>query len=293
MARTTATIQETMDIEQAAQSSLTDLNSPSQVAIYTLWKFIIATVINQLEQLWDLLLADSEEVIARAAVPSDRWLQSKVFEFQYDSVTPQIMTINSDFAPEYATVDATKRIITRCSVKTTSNRVVTVKVAKDDPPVALSVGELASLQGYLTQGGDGTLLNPGVGIGFAGVEIIASSLASDKVYLEGTIYYDGQYNSTIQNDVIQAIEDYLAAIPFDGVIKVIDLTDAIQNVAGVNDLLIENLAVRADTTAFASKTYLIQSFTQAFTGYSLFAGYCVEETTAGETFTDKLTFKVS
>lgn len=293
MARTTETIQKTIDIEQAAQSSLTDLNSPSQAAIYTLWKFIIASVINQLEQLWDSMIADNEDVIAQAAVPSDRWLQAKVFEFQYDSVTPQIMTINSDFAPEYATVDATKRIITRCSVKTTSNRVVTVKVAKSDPPVALSVGELASLQGYLTQGGDGTLSNPGVGIGFAGVEIIASSLASDKVFLEGTIYYDGQYNSTIQDAVIQAIENYLASIPFDGVIKVIDLTDAIQSVPGVNDILIENFAVRADTTAFNSKTFLIQNFTQAFTGYSLFAGYCVEETTVGETFTDKLTFEVS
>jgi len=40
MARTINEIIAEMDAEQALQSSLSGLNSPSQTAIYTLWKFI-------------------------------------------------------------------------------------------------------------------------------------------------------------------------------------------------------------------------------------------------------------
>ena len=49
MARSIETIQKTMDDKQATLPDLATLNSPSQTAIYTLWKFITSTVINYLE----------------------------------------------------------------------------------------------------------------------------------------------------------------------------------------------------------------------------------------------------
>lgn len=287
MARTTEQIEEQMDAAQASETELTTLDSPSQVAIYTLWKFVTAQVINFVEQLFDIFTTNTNATIAASPVPSDSWLQSKVLEFQYSTITPQAVQL-INFVPTYPVVDPTLRIITRASVRTLGSKVVGVKVAKSDPPVSLSAPELAALQDYLTNGGNGT--TAGVGIGFAGVQIVASSAASDKIYLKANIYYSGQYAATIQADVILAINNYLAAIPFDGNIKVLSLIDAIQAVAGVTDVMIEDLAVRADATAFGSKTYLIQSFTQLQISYPLFAGYGIEETTGGETFTDKLTF---
>jgi hypothetical protein len=278
MARSIQTIVALLDAEQANQTDLSTLNSTSNSAIYTLWKYIVATQMYLQETLWDIFKADIEAKIKAAAVGSDAWLQSKVLEFQYDSVTPQVLTVGSDFSINYTTVDATKRIITRCAVNRTSQRTVLVKVAKSDPPVALSAPELSSLEGYLDD------------ICFAGVNYIASSLASDKLYLKAEIFYDGQYASTISTNVSLSINNYLANLPFDGKVKVMGLIDAIQSTEGVTDVLIQDLAIRTDATAFASKTYIVQGNTTLIPLYQLSAGYIVEETTSGETFADKLTF---
>jgi hypothetical protein len=287
MARTLAQIQAQMDQEQAAQSSLAQLNSPSQTAIYTLWKYIVSLCIYLHEVLMDTKKAEIEDIVATSIVPSEAWLKSKVMEFQYDSVTPQVVVM-VDYAPQYDPIDTTKRIITRCSVKTQGNRVVTVKVAKSEPPVALSAPELTALQGYLTQGG--TNANDGTGIGYAGVQIVASSITADKLYIKATIYYDGQYAAVISDNVIAALEQFMADLPFDGVIKVVTLVNYLEAVTGFKDILVEELAIRAHATAFASRTSLITGSTQILTKATTFAGYIVEETTSGETFTDRLTF---
>jgi hypothetical protein len=278
MARSTATIQATMDAEQALQTDLTTLNSPSQTAIYRLWKFITSTIINYLEQLWDIYKAELETQISAAAVGSNAWLQSKVMKFQYSASTPQVLAVDSNFAINYPTIDTTLQIITRCSVTTTSQRVCLVKVAKSNPPVALSAPELSSLSGFLSY------------LNFAGVNYVAQSLTSDKIYIDADIYYNGQYASTISANVITAINAYLASIPFDGKIKLMSLIDAIQAVTGVTDVVLKNVAIRADATAFANKNYLVQNKTSIIPLYQMYAGYATEETTSGYTFTDTLVF---
>lgn len=278
MARSIATIQATMDAEQALQTDLTTLDSPSQTAIYRLWKFITSTIINYLEQLWDIYKVELETQISAAAVGSNAWLQSKVMKFQYSASTPQVLAVDSNFAINYPTIDTTLQIITRCSVTTTSQRVCLVKVAKSDPPVALSAPELSSLDGFLSD------------LNFAGVNYVAQSLTSDKIYIDADIYYNGQYASTISANVIDAINAYLAAIPFDGKVKLMSLIDAIQSVTGVTDVVLKNVAIRADATAFANKTYLVQNKTSIIPLYQMYAGYAVEETTSGSTFTDTLVF---
>lgn len=278
MARSTSTIQATMDAEQALQTELTTLDSPSQTAIYTLWKFITSSIINFVEQLWDLKKAEIEEVVRVGAVGTDAWLQDRVLKFQYDPVTPQVLEVGSDFSINYPVVDETLRIITRCSVKTTSQRVALVKVAKDEPPVALSGAEQTALSGYLSD------------INFAGVNYDFTSLDSDKIYIKANIFYNGQYASTISDAVIAGINTYLGSIPFDGSVKISDLQLAIKSVTGVTDVVFDDVAIRADTVAFGSKTYLVQGKTTLIPLYQTIAGYVSEETTSGETFVDKLTF---
>lgn len=278
MARSIQTIVALLDAEQAAQTGLNGLNSPSTTAIFKLWKYIVANQMFLQETLWDIYKAALELTISKAAVGTSAWLQDKVLKFQYDATTPQVLSVGSDFSVNYTTVDTTKQIITRAAVNRTAQRTVLVKVAKSDPPVALSGPELSSLNGYLDD------------ICFAGVNYVATSLVSDKLYLKANVYYDGQYSSTISDAVISAVNVYLAALPFDGKIKLSAIVDSIQTVAGVNDVVLEDVAVRADATAFASKTYMVQGNTTLIPLYQLAAGYIVEETTASNTFTDTLTF---
>ena len=82
----------------------------------------------------------------------------------------------------------------------------------------------------------------------------------------------------------------IAELPFDGTVHVQDLTDAIQAVTGVTDLIINNMAMRADSVAFGSKTFLVLANDLLLKELPTVAGYIIEETTVGETFTDKLTF---
>lgn len=267
-----------MDAEQSAQASLSELNSTSQTGIYRLWKFITATVINYIEQLWDIYKAELETKIKNAAVGTNQWYKAKALEFQYSASTPQVLQVNSDYSIGYPTVDTSLRIITRCSVKTTATRTVLIKVAMSEPPVIVPSTELSSFAGYI---GD---------FGFAGIKYVVSSANSDKLYLKANIYYDGQYASTIQASVISAIKSYLANLDFDGNVVLSALFDAIQAVTGVNDLVFEDVAIRADATPFANKIYLVEDYATIIRSYPTAAGYISEETTASNTFTDTLTF---
>lgn len=277
MARNIKTIIEEMDLAQAAETNLSELNSPSQTAIYRLWKSITATVINYLEQLWDIFKLEIETVISKGKVGSTKWLQNKVFNFQYSPTIPQVIQI-IDFAPSYYIVDPKLRIVTRCSVKTAANKVVSIKVAKSEPPEALNATEINSLKGYVNE------------IGFAGIQAKVTTFQPDIFFLKANIYYDGQYSSTIQASVIAAIKDYFANLPFDGTIKMLTLEDYIQSVPGVTDVVIIDAAIRINASAFSAKTFIVQASTTLSPTHYTYAGYVVPETTIGETLADRITF---
>jgi hypothetical protein len=278
MARSIDTIIADMDAEQAAQTGLSGLNSVSNSAIYTLWKYIVAAQMYLLEVLWDLFKVDLETIVTNAAVGTNQWFKSKMLLFQYDATTPQVLQVDSNFAVSYTTIDATKRIVTRCAVKTTATRTVLIKLAKSEPPVALSAPELVAANAYVDD------------LAFAGINYIISSTASDKLLVDASIYYDGQYSAVISTNVITSINTYLANIDFDGSFKLSALVDAIQTTVGVTDVVLNNVAIRPNSVAFASTTYLVQGKTTLIPIYPTNAGYVTEETTAGQTFTDKLTF---
>lgn len=273
MARSTAEIKAAMIAEKALQTSLAGLTSTSTTAIWNLYFFIVAQAINIFEQLQDVFKTEIEGIAAAAVPATPPWIQQKVFEFQYDAATPQVITL-VDFVPTYATVDTTKRIVTRCSVKTNANKTVNVKVAKGTTPGPLAGAEQTALEAML----DAILP--------AGVQRSVINLTSDKLWIDGDIYYNGQYSATISADVIAAIKAYLADLPFDGVVKISSIEDAIQSVAGVTDVVITEVRARANTTAFGSASTIART-------WDTVAGYIVEETTAGQTFTDTLTFTVA
>lgn len=264
MARTIAEIQAQMDAEQATQSGLSGLNSPSSVAIYTLWKFITASMIWAHEKLWDIFKVELEAVVDSNEVGTTKWVQNKIFEFQYSDTTPQIIQL-VNFHPAYDPIDETLQIVTRASVKTLPSRIVSVKVAKEEPPTALTSSEINSLADYLDD------------ISFAGVQYQLTSNLPDRMYLAAEVFYNGQYSNVIATTVIEGINNYLSNIPFDGIIRVSSLEDAIQNVTGVTDIVISDMAVRDNSTLFANKTYLVQNKTTIFRSYPLNAGYVVEE----------------
>lgn len=278
MARSISEIQTSMLDAIAADSVLsTLLTSTSRRAIFRLFTYVVAVAINGLEQLIDIFKSEVETIAAAAAPATPAWLQSQILKFQYSATNPQVIQL-INFAPAYPIVDETLRIITRCSVTTNLSNNVLIKVATGEPPAALSAPQLAALQSYVNE------------IGIAGVIYNVTSEASDKLFVQASVYYDGQYSAVISANVIEAIENFLAAIPFNGQMKISDLEEAITGVEGVNDVVLVNVKARSNATAFGSGSFLVQDQQTIGRLWSTIAGYMVGETSTGNTLADSLTF---
>lgn len=278
MARSIDTIQkQIIDSKNADPVLNARLTSTSKRAIWRLWTYITAVAINLLEQAIDIMLAVIEAFVAVAAPGTPPWLQDKAFKFQYSSTVPQVVQL-INLAPVYPVVDASLRIVTRCSVTTDVNNTVTIKVAKGNPPQALASLELDALQSYFDV------------MAVAGVSYNVTSSPPDRLYVDADVYYTGLYAAVIQTNVIAAIDAYLAGIPFNGRIKVSDLELAIKAVPGVEDVVFKNVVARADATAYGSGTALVLNNTLASRFWPTISGYAISEDTATHTLADSLTF---
>ncbi|CAB4126204.1 hypothetical protein UFOVP153_44 [uncultured Caudovirales phage] len=280
MARTIAQIQAQIVATKEAQPELAGLTSTSKRAIWNLWTFVIATCIGIFEQLLDSFMANVETQVAQSAGASILWLQAKMFEFQYDSAVPQIVQLINT-VPQYPIVDPTKRIITACSVTSDLSNQVVLKVAKSDPFEALGSSELSSAQGYINT------------IGAAGIIYNVLSLNPDQLYVEATIYGQGQYSAILKQNVIDTLNSWLQTLSktnFNGAIKISDLEGVIRNVEGVNDVVLNNVRGRDDASLFAAGIDLVFNNALVQRQWNTVAGYAIQETTSGKTFNDSLTF---
>jgi hypothetical protein len=277
MARSIATIQAQIIAAKQAQSALNGLTSTSQVSIWNLWTYVTAVAMFFQESLWDLFETNLEVVIAAAPVGTDAWLANQSFLFQYDASTPQIVTL-TNFVPSYNPIDTTKQIITRASVKTLPSRFVQVKIAKSNPPVALTAPELNSFTGYLNE------------ISFAGVQINATSTNPDLLEVSAQVFYNGQYAAVIQATVIASINTYLQGVPFDGFIRLSKLEEAILNTPGVSDMEFTQVILRPTGTYPANQVFMVNGNTEYFTKLTMSSGYAIPETQSGHDLASTLTF---
>lgn len=280
MARSTAEIKNQMVAEKNLQSNLSGFTSNSQTSRWGLFLWVVAQTINIFEQMLDVFKSEVEAIQAEAKPGTEAWVRWMVRKFQYDAAVPQVAQLNtSTLVVEYPVVNTTFQIITRAATQITSNKTVLIKVAKSDPPIPLAVGEVTSLQSYVSTWG------------IAGVNYSIVNEPADKIEVVATIFYDGQYNAVIQASVEDALTNYLAQLEFNGIISVQDVTDAIQAVDGVLDVNLAQIKVRRDSISYASGTMLYQLST-GINGvqYQSYAGYITEETTATHTFADTLTY---
>jgi hypothetical protein len=277
MARTVADIQQEIITYKQNQPDLAGLTSNSKRAIWYLWTFVVASAIAILEQLQDIFIANTEAIVYLAAPQTAQWLQDRVFKFQYDATTPQVLQL-IDLVPQYPVVDANKRIVTRCSVTSNLTNKVLVKVAKGTTPQVLTSPEIAALQNYVET------------LGVAGIKYVVSSTNSDKIYIQAQVYFAGAYSAIIQANVIAAINAYLGALPFNGILKLSDLEIVIRNTQGVNDVIFNNVKARRDIDALSAATSLVLNNTVISKQWSTIAGYIVGETTSSNTLADTLTF---
>ncbi len=277
MARTVDQIQTEIISAVESTTELSGLTSQSRRSIWRLFSYVVAYIQSLFEQKTDLFKTEIESIVDRAAPNTAAWVQDRVFKFQYDATTPQVIDL-VELVPTYPTVNLDLQIVTRCSVKADLSNNVKIKVAKSEPPVALTNDERSALQDYVTT------------IGCAGINYLVSSATSDKLYVQADVYYQGQYSAIIADNVITAIEAFLAALPFDGQLLVSDLERTIRTTTGVKDVVLKNVKARANATLLANASSLVASNALVSRNWNTVSGYIVGETTASNTLADTLTF---
>ena len=276
MARTIAVIKAQILASVAADSDLAVLTSQSQTAYWRLWCYIQAVAINLFEQIIDLFTIEIETLIASNVPATVPWIRAEVLLFQYSAANPQVVQINDDFSVGYATVDETLQIISNCAVVPKNNGQIDIKVATDSPPTQLSAPQVVALSAYIDD------ILP------AGALYNVVNAAADTLRIDGTIYYNGQYNGTIQADVEAALATFMASLPFNGVIKVTDIIQALLDVAGVTDVNLSQITVVGDNGV---TTNLILASTEVVRSVQTYSGYVIED--VGNPFSTTLTYAVA
>lgn len=277
MSRSVSQIEQSILNQISQTPSLSGLNSVSQTAIYRLIAFIVASAQGIEEQLTDTFVLDVEAIVAAGAPMTAQWLQNQVFGFQYSSTNPQVIQLDTTtFAPFWPTIDTTLRIITRCSVTRGNQNQVNIKVAKGTTPMALASPEISALTSFVN-----TIASPGI------IYNVISTNA-DKLFTGVTVYYQGAYSSTINASLLSAYNSYLANVPFNGLIQVSDLELILRAVPGVNDVILNNISARADSTSFGSGINLITNNQVLIRNFQTISGYVIDETTSGDDFISNL-----
>lgn len=279
MAQTIAQIQSEMDAEQAAQPDLVTLNSPSQSAIYTLWKYIMAVLLNLQQQIWDTYKADIETLIDRAAPSTPKWTQDKILKFQYDAGTPQVAQLLPDFTIGYPVVDESLRVINQCAVVTVQNGKYLYKVAFDGTP--LSGLQMTALAAYID------LFKP------AGINAVGVTALPDFVMVGADVKYNGQYDAVIAQTVKDAITLFLASIPFNGVFNIANLYVTIMAVPGVTDVTFNQIEIRATAVAVIDATVMVDAGDWQLNEVGTYSGNAIPDTASGRTLDDTLNFIVA
>lgn len=280
MARTITSIQNQILAAIAADPVLSQLNSPSQAAIYRLWSYIVASSQGVSEQLYDQFVSDVESVVTYLPPATQPWIQDKVFQFQYSATNPQIIQFSTaSYTPSYPTINTAYQIVTNCSVSLGTLNNVNIKVAKGSTGSTaqpLASTELSALSYYLNQ------IKP------AGINYNVTSGYADRLYTQATVYYQGAYSAIIANNLLSAYNTYLNNIAFGGGIKLVDIIIALRSVTGVNDVVINNMVARADSTSYGGGTVMVSSNTVLFPEYITVTGYIQDEDTSGADFISNL-----
>lgn len=285
-------IQSDLSTNFAAVGITIDVTTWSRRNIMRLMCFTIASAIAYLEQLMDNMKSDIDYSISTNVAASALWIQTKMFAFQFssDALNQQFLKV-IDAIPQYPVIDSTLCIIKACAVTSTQPNEVIVKVAKIDSGTNTltnldALTELIAAQSYMNQ------------IGTCGIRYFVKSQPADRIRIGATIYYNGQYISTIKDTVKTTIENYLINLSktnFNGSLKVSDLEGLIRNIEGVNDVVLNDVTCRNYDLSLADA--LLSDACKLVVGSDVLvrqwlpvAGYLKPEDTTNYTLDDTLNY---
>ena len=195
MARTLEQIKQSIILKK--DELLPSLNNVSNTAVWLQIVNIVAFATLILEQMFDLFKVEITESIEANRLGQISYYVDTAKEWQSSEALNPLTN-------EYDTVNENLQIISRASateVDLAGQRVVRLKIAKDEPPTTLTALELDDFSFYMTQKK------------FAGVLLDIVNQTADTLVITATVYYNGQVSSaTAEEEVYSRIETYLSSV---------------------------------------------------------------------------------
>lgn len=239
MARSVAEIKKTMTDAFMADETIREKyglserdtfgGSFSSVSLENILFFILAACYHVLEMIFEQHKTDVENKISKAVVASVPWYHKMALAFQWgDSLVLNEQT----FQYEYAVTDESKQVVKYAAVRDMGTNVqILVSGDTGGRPSALAGDVLAVFKEYMNR------------VKVAGVILNISSRESDRLMIHATVTADplvfdeqGRLLRDGSKPVEDAIAGHLKSIVYGGTFNKTRLVDAIQRVAGVEDV---------------------------------------------------------
>lgn len=224
MARTVNEIYADMVATKEADKSLVCLTSSSTTAIWRLLFYVAAVSINVVEKLFDSLIVDVEDSIARMIPGSPRWYAQKALDFMKDhALIPDTDEYDTSDMDEDTIAEA-KVVKYAVAVEDAESSVLKIKVA----------GEVAGVRCALSEEVE-TQLRAYIGeIKYAGVKVEIINRQPEVFNCEVDVYYNAQLlPQNVRQECVTVVSNYIENLPFNGRYTNMSLVDTLQGVDGV------------------------------------------------------------
>lgn len=228
--------------------------SVSKVAIWRLFIYITAYAIWVHENLWDQAQTEIETTTEGKQYGQLPWYVERAKEFQLGDDLVFV-----DPAYQYATIDATKQIVTQAAASNIAG-VINIKAAKGDSGSfeKLSTSEKTAVEVYFKGTDTGIYAEDGIAPAGTKIEIVSEDPDDMKMQVDvfvdvlvidttGVLLSDG-----VTKPVEVAVTNYIQQLPFNSTFTVSGLTDAIQAVTGVNNVVVKNCDARFGSNAYTN-----------------------------------------
>lgn len=210
-------------------TELKGLNSPSKVAIYRLWAYVVATVAWLQQQLWGVLQDELDALIRAQKLYTLYWWHNRALAYRHGHDLDE-QSGNYPTASKYTEDEiAAAQIVSRAAVielEVNNRKHLFIKVAKtaNVKLAPLADAELKGLEQYFAR------IKP------AGTKIVLFTGPADQLRLTLDYYYDplqlsetgARIDGTGNTPVQDAIREYLQVLKFNGEFTISDLEDTLQ-----------------------------------------------------------------
>jgi hypothetical protein len=233
---------------ESGQNLLNDLTSASKVAVWRLIFFTVAVAIWTHEKIFDLHKLEIEKRASELITGTLRWYSEQALAFQYGDI---LVWNNQLLKYEYSSGSTGQKIVARASTIEVvgANNQIRIKIAKlnnSGKLVPLSASEQNSFTTYINK------------IKFAGVNVAITNINPDQLKLSIRVDYNpliltstGELISTPGvYPVRDAINNYIANLPFDGVFNINAMIDKIQSADGVIDPVVLSCEAQTGSTPY-------------------------------------------